>query len=152
MNAAQRPKVIIRDIYDNGSFLLTTPENGHVWSWRVQTPKRWVRYQITEDWVVGLCTCSFIHFGWVAALGSLFSDRFPMCSSSIVFSVRVIVWLFSLLFCQPYEIFRELLGDPHVRVPIFSTGKSAGPIAHWRLNGDDPDVKWVASGISEFQN
>ena len=37
--------------------------------------------------------------GSAAALGSLFSDRFPMCSSSIVFSVRVIVCLFSLLFC-----------------------------------------------------
>ena len=37
--------------------------------------------------------------GSVAALGSLFSNRFPMCSSSIVFSVRVIVCLFSLLFC-----------------------------------------------------
>ena len=37
--------------------------------------------------------------GSVAALGSLFSDRFPMYSSSIVFSVRVIVCLFSLLFC-----------------------------------------------------
>ena len=35
----------------------------------------------------------------VAALGSLFSDRSPMCSSSIVFSVRVIVCFFNLLFC-----------------------------------------------------
>ena len=41
--------------------------------------------------------------GSVAALGSLFSDRFPMCSSSIVFSVRVIVCLFSLLFCWPTQ-------------------------------------------------
>ena len=36
------------------------------------------------------------HSGSVAALGSLFSDRFPLCSSSIVVSVRVIVW-----FVQP---------------------------------------------------
>ena len=31
-------------------------------------------------------------YGRVAAIGSLFSDRFPMCSSPIVFSVKVIVW------------------------------------------------------------
>ena len=43
-------------------------------------------------------------FGGVAALGSLFSDRFPICRSSIVFGVRIIV--------QSYDIVRELLGGP----------------------------------------
>ena len=37
--------------------------------------------------------------GKVAALGSLFSDRFPMCSSSIVFSVMPFFVLFGPLFC-----------------------------------------------------
>ena len=40
----------------------------------------------------GICVRKRGSFGRLAALGSLFSDWFPMCSSSIVFSVRVIVW------------------------------------------------------------
>ena len=61
-----------------------------------------VTFTITTMWqqsVSGRFSATITYFGSVAALGSLFSDRFPMCSSSIVFSVRVIVCLFSLLFC-----------------------------------------------------
>ena len=43
--------------------------------------------------------------GSVAAFGMLFSDRFPICSSSVVFSVRVRVRVCPL-FCQP--ILRDL--------------------------------------------
>ena len=54
--------------------------------WRPSSPRAWGR-QTTPD-----------ARGSVAALGSLFSDRFPICSSSTVFSVRVIVCL-----CSSYE-------------------------------------------------
>ena len=67
-----------------------------------------------------------------AALGSLFSDRFPMCSSSIVFSVRVIV-LVCLAYCfvsQSHEILRELLDDPFPPGRLQSWSPVGRPISY----------------------
>ena len=69
-----------------------------------------------------------------APLGSLFSDRFPMCSSSIVFSVRVIVVCLAYCFVnQSNDILRELLHDPYFHewnlspiFPLFTFCKTAG--------------------------
>ena len=58
--------------FPNGLFI-----SRRVWSWQKQTARFF--------WV-------FFSGDSVAAIGSLFSERFPMCSSSIVFTVRVIVW------------------------------------------------------------
>ena len=61
-------------------------------------------------------------FGSVAALGSFFSDRFPMCSSSIVFSIRVIVCLLTYCFLnQSNEILRELLFMTLLITDIYSS-------------------------------